>query len=170
MAAWIVCGVAGSGKTSLGRRLAGRYGLKFLDADDFHPASNLAKMRSGRPLDEADREPWLQALEAALGRLVAEKAVLAFPGLKRVHRKRMEAAAGEAHFAFLKIGKAIIAKRLLARGGFFPPDLIDSQFEALEEPRHAFILDGELSEETLETQAGQWFERCMAGKEKDDFF
>src|SRR4051812_10286174 len=113
---YILCGVAGSGKTTLGRRLAQRHGLKYLDADDFHPLENIEKMRDGLALEEVDREPWLKALEAGLKAEAGQPLLLAFPGLRAVHRARIERAAGGAHFGFLKVSRETARRRLVERG------------------------------------------------------
>jgi gluconokinase len=162
MSLWIFCGVAGSGKSSVARRVAEKHAWKFLDADDFHPASNLDKMRSGLPLTERDREPWLLALEKAVSESRDSERVLAFPGLKASHRERLKKAAGRVHLAFLRISLETARKRLAQRGGFFLPEMIESQFKDLEVPSEAFVLDAEASELSLEAQAESWIASKIA--------
>ncbi len=132
MPLWVLCGVAGSGKTTQGRGLARALGVGFLDADDFHPEANIAKMRSGSPLGESDRWAWLEALAAGLGALKGAPAVLAFPGLKRSHRAEVARVRPDARFALLEAPPGLIGERLRLRGGFFPPELAASQFRDLE--------------------------------------
>lgn len=156
MPVWIICGVAGSGKSSLAQALAPRLGALCLDADDFHPPANIEKMRSQRPLNEADREAWLAGLEAALRERAGQPVVLAFPGLKAAHRRRLREAADGPRFAFLEVDLDTAQQRLRRRGGFFPPALAASQFEALERDAEATVLDGCLNPAELLYQAVAW--------------
>jgi gluconokinase len=158
MAAWIICGVAASGKTSLAKALAKKTGFLFLDADDFHPPSNIEKMRSHQALAESDREAWLSGLEQRLESERGRDLVLAFPGLKRSHRERLAKAAGQAEFLFLKISLEVAWERLRRRGGFFPASLISSQFEMLEMPTDALLLGAQQELPELERQALKWME------------
>jgi len=135
--ALVVMGVSGSGKTTVGSRLAGELGWEFLDADAFHPPANLAKMAAGEPLTDADRDPWLAALAAALAERLADGrgAVLACSALRRSYRDRLRAAGPALAFLYLRTDPALARGRVAARGGhFFPARLVDSQFAALEEP------------------------------------
>lgn len=140
----VLMGVAGSGKTTIGRLLAGELGWKFYDADDFHPAHNVEKMERGVPLDDADRGPWLEAL----GRLVreslarGESAVLACSALKEEYRRHLHADDPRVRVVYLKGDYDLIKERLgERRGHFMKPELLDSQFAALEEPRRALHVD-----------------------------
>jgi len=153
MRTWIICGVAGSGKSSLAKRLASRAGLDLLDADQFHPPANIEKMRQGRPLDEDDREPWLAGMEAALRVERPQGVVLAFPGLKAAHRARILKAAPGARLLMLRVSRDSAHRRLTKRGSFFPPTLVDSQFAILESVEGLETLDAELSLGELEAQA-----------------
>lgn len=133
----IVMGVSGSGKTTVAALLAGRLGWRFADGDDFHSAANVAKMRSGEPLDDADRQPWLDALAAEIDRWRREGAsgVLACSALKRRYRDFLVDYRPGLHLVYLKGEPELIAHRLAARHGhFMPPALLESQFAALEEP------------------------------------
>jgi gluconokinase len=135
-------GVSGSGKTTVGRLLAESLGWEFLEADEFHPPANIDKMRRGVPLDDRDRDPWLDAVaEALAARTVAgQNAVLACSALKEAYRKRLRVSP-DIRFVYLKGTYEEIAPRLEdRRGHFFSPDLLDSQFEALEEPRDALVV------------------------------
>jgi gluconokinase len=131
----IVAGVSGSGKTTVGALLAGRLGWGFADADDFHPAANVAKMRAGIPLTDSDRWPWLMAIGAWMDDAIArgESAVVACSALKRSYRDVLLAGRPEARLVFLRVDRDLLERRLAARHGhFFPQQLLDSQLAALE--------------------------------------
>jgi len=134
----IVAGVSGSGKSTVGAMLAGRLGWRFADADTFHSAANIAKMRAGIPLSDEDRWPWLKAISAWMDELIArgEQAVLACSALKRSYRDLLLGGRPSARMIFLAVDREVLAKRLAARHGhFFPGQLLDSQFAALEPPQ-----------------------------------
>ncbi|UYN89179.1 MAG: gluconokinase [Anaerolineales bacterium] len=140
----VVMGVSGSGKTRIGRALARALGAAFLEGDRFHPAENIAKMRSGQPLTDADRAPWLAALNAALQEHAArgQRAVLACSALKQNYREQLGQGGLPLHFVYLKGTPALIARRVQGRKRhFMPVSLLDSQFDALEEPANAIIVD-----------------------------
>ncbi|MFG2292151.1 gluconokinase [Streptomyces sp. NPDC048603] len=132
----VVMGVAGCGKTTVGRLLAAALGLPYAEGDAFHPAVNIGKMTAGVPLDDADRRPWLDAVGAwagARGRPGAGGGVVSASALKRIYRDRLRAAAPGAAFVHLTGDRELIAGRLAARTGhFMPASLLDSQFAALE--------------------------------------
>jgi gluconokinase len=133
----IVAGVSGSGKTTVGALLAGRLGWQFADADDFHPAANVEKMRAGIPLTDADRGPWMRAIGAWMDERIArgEDAVVGCSALKRSYRDLLLAGRAEARMVFLAPDREVLARRLAARHGhFFPEQLLNSQFDALEPP------------------------------------
>lgn len=132
----VLMGVSGSGKTTVGRRLAEELGWEFYDADDFHPPANVEKMARGVPLTDADREPWL----ASLGELVrgclarGVDAVLACSALKECYRTHL-LVDERVRLAYLRADEQLIRERLDSRRGhFMSADLLDSQFAALEEP------------------------------------
>jgi carbohydrate kinase (thermoresistant glucokinase family) len=131
----VIMGVAGSGKTVVGSALASRLGVPFRDADEFHPAANVAKMSSGVPLDDEDRWPWLDAIGAAI-RDTPGGIVVACSALKRIYRDRIIGVAGRAvTFVYLDGDRATLAKRLGGRKGhFMPASLLDSQLATLEPP------------------------------------
>jgi len=142
-------GVSGSGKTTLGRALAARLGLPFADADDYHPATNLAKMARGEPLDDRDRAPWLARL-ADLLREHAQQAglVLACSALKRAYREQLWSTGAPVTFVYLEGSFEVIEARLDRRSGhFMPARLLRSQFDTLEAPAHAIVVDIELPTE-----------------------
>jgi gluconokinase len=133
----IVAGVSGCGKTTVGALLAGRLGWRFADADDFHPAANVAKMRSGIPLTDADRLPWLRTIGAWMDRRIAagESAVVACSALKRSYRDLLLSGRPSAVIVLLDVPRAELERRLTSRHGhFFPEQLLDSQLAALEPP------------------------------------
>ncbi|MGH7442769.1 MAG: gluconokinase [bacterium] len=156
MSLWVISGVAGSGKTSLGKRLAARLACPFLDADDFHPPANIVKLRSGAALDEEDRGAWLDGLCAGIAALGSREAVLAFPGLKQAHRIRVLQVRPDARFIFLRADLPLIEQRLRQRGGFFPAVLAESQFQDWEPDPKALELDAARSLDALEVQVYAW--------------
>jgi len=133
----IISGVAGSGKTTVGAMLAGRLAWPFADADDFHPVANVAKMRAGIPLTDADREPWLRAIGAWMDEHIArgESGVVGCSALKRSYRDELLGGRPEARLVFLATDREVLTRRLAARvGHFFPEQLLTSQLAALEPP------------------------------------
>ena len=140
----VVMGVTGAGKTTVGRLLARALGCDFLDADDYHPAANVAKMRAGQALTDDDRRPWLARLNEVLGEYAARSAgvVLACSALKASYRDQLVAGLPDGRIVYLRGTKALIAARLEARRGhYMNPALLDSQFAALEEPVDAIVAD-----------------------------
>src|SRR5215813_6748979 len=133
----IIFGVSGAGKTTVGKLLARELGWRFIEADDFHPATNIEKMRSGRPLTDEDRWPWLDCLRKEVEQLLftGENAVLACSALKRAYRDRLRVS-DEVKFVFLRGDYALVEKQLRSRHGhFMNPVLLQSQFDDLEEPQ-----------------------------------
>ena len=133
----IIAGVSGSGKTTVGAMLAGRLGWPFADADDFHPAANIEKMRAGIPLTDTDRWPWLRAIGGWMDEHIArgESAVVSCSALRRSYRDLLLAGRPEARMVFLATDSQVLTRRLAARvGHFFPQQLLASQLAALEPP------------------------------------
>jgi gluconokinase len=132
----VMMGVAGCGKSSAGQALAQTLGLPLIEGDEFHPESNLDKMRQGLPLTDADRTDWLTALCKALEEHPAG-AVLTCSALKRAYRERLRANAPGLLFVFLDIDMATAHQRVSARASehLFPPSLVTSQFATLESPK-----------------------------------
>jgi gluconokinase len=133
----IVFGVSGAGKTTIGKLLAEQLGWQFYEADDFHPRANIEKMRSGRPLTDEDRWPWLECLREQIARSITAKdnAVLACSALKRAYRDRLRVS-DDVTFVFLRGDYALVEKRLRSRRGhFMNAALLQSQFDDLEEPQ-----------------------------------
>ena len=133
----IVFGVSGAGKTTIGKLLAEQLGWQFYEADDFHPRANIDKMRSGVPLTDEDRWPWLERLreQITLSLGAKENAVLACSALKRAYRERLRVN-DDVKFVFLRGDYALIERQLRRRRGhFMNPALLQSQFADLEEPQ-----------------------------------
>jgi gluconokinase len=133
----IVAGVAGSGKTTVGALLAGRLRWRFADADTFHSEANIAKMRSGVPLTDEDRQPWLHAVTGWIDDRIAEgqSGVITCSALKRAYRRELLDGRPSATMAFLMVSPEALDRRLTTRPGhFFPEKLLESQLAALEPP------------------------------------
>ena len=142
----VVTGVSGSGKSKVGQEVAKRLGIKFLDADDFHPAANKDKMHRGIALTDDDRRTWLENLHDALRQELESdtSCVLACSALKRAYREQLSDGLEGVRFFYLKIDYGVVARRLeLRTDHFFDKRLLDSQFAILEEPQpnEAFVID-----------------------------
>jgi gluconokinase len=140
----IVMGVSGCGKTTVGKALAGRLGWDFFDADDFHPSQNKAKMAAGIPLNDADRAPWLAALHTLLSDALrhGRHPVLACSALKEAYRNTLLDGNPGLRILYLQGNSEQIYSRIAARTGhYMKPDMLQSQFESLEPPRNALIVD-----------------------------
>jgi gluconokinase len=136
----LVMGVAGVGKTTLGAALARERGWRFIDADDYHPPENVAKMKAGVPLEDADRWPWLSRLNKVLRE--EENAVLACSALKARYRDRLLQGIGHAAVVYLHAPAELIRTRLQARRHrYMPASLLESQLAALEPPADAIAID-----------------------------
>jgi gluconokinase len=137
----IVMGVAGAGKTTVGRALAAALGWPFVDADDLHPAANVDRMRRGQPLDDADRAPWLQAVASTIRTM--KDGVVACSALKRAYRDALRVR-DDVRFVYLVVDRAVLERRLAARRGhYMPPSLLPSQLATLEPPDDAIVVDGD---------------------------
>jgi gluconokinase len=133
----LLMGVSGSGKTVIGRLLADRLKMPFLDADDLHSSENVQKMRLGRPLTDSDRAPWLQAVAGEIARTTVDGqgVVVACSALKRAYRDRLRVAAPGLRLVHLAGPPGLIRRRLEARTGhFMPANLLDNQLATLETP------------------------------------
>lgn len=133
----VVMGVASSGKTSLGERLAERLGWPFRDADSFHPPANVAKMSAGTPLTDEDRKPWLAAIAAWIDDLRATggNGIVTCSALKKAYRDVIVGDRPDVALVYLKGSRELIGERMAARQHhFMPTSLLDSQFATLEEP------------------------------------
>jgi gluconokinase len=133
----VVMGVAGSGKTTIGEKLAERLGWPYQDGDRFHPKVNVEKMSAGHPLSDEDRWPWLQAIADEIDTICkkAEHVVIGCSALKRAYRDVLVHGRDDVRIVYLEGTQALIARRLKARKGhFMPPTLLESQFNALQPP------------------------------------
>lgn len=148
----VIMGVAGSGKTVVGRTLAKALGFTFVDADDLHPPANVAKMSRHIPLDDADRAPWLAALKTRLAELqrTNTNVVLACSALKERFRSELRTGIAGLRYVYLKTSVPVLEARLKTRKEhFMPADLLPSQLAALEEPHDAIVMDGDADVETI---------------------
>ncbi len=142
---WVVMGVSGCGKSTVGQALSAALGVDFLEGDQFHSAANVAKMSQGLALTDADRVDWLRALQTEIGAARQRGAglVLSCSALKRRYRDALRAADPALRFAHLDGPRDMIAARMQARvGHYMPPSLLDSQFDDLEplQPDEAGLL------------------------------
>jgi carbohydrate kinase (thermoresistant glucokinase family) len=136
----VVMGVSGCGKTTVASLLAQRLGWEFAEADTFHSLANVEKMRSGIPLNDDDRWPWLDAIAAYIdnARSRHRHCVVACSALRRAYRERLAGGHDDLRFVYLKGDYDTIASRMTGRSGhYMPPTLLRSQFDTLEEPGDA---------------------------------
>jgi gluconokinase len=136
----LVMGVAGAGKTTIGEALAQELGWPFIDADDYHPPENVAKMKAGVPLEDADRWPWLARLNKALREKT--NAILACSALKASYREHLAQGIERFTIVYLDGDFALINERMKSRRHrYMPAALLESQFAALEPPADAIRVD-----------------------------
>lgn len=136
----LVMGVAGVGKTTIGEALARAIGARFIDADDYHPPENVAKMRAGVPLDDQDRWPWLKCLNEELRK--EQRAVLACSALKESYRRRLAEGVKDFKVVYLHGSAQLIRERMKTRRHrYMPAALLDSQLATLEPPLDAIAID-----------------------------
>ena len=140
----VLMGVSGSGKTTIGKRLAAELKWRFYDADTLHSAANRDKMGRGIPLTDSDRQPWLRRVRRVIERCLATgtEAVVACSALKQSYRDIIVVDADRVRVVYLKGNAELIGRRIAERKGhFMPADLLPSQLAALEEPRDAIAVD-----------------------------
>jgi len=145
---FIVMGVSGCGKSSVGKSLARSLRWDFYDADDFHPPTNVAKMANGIPLDDSDRAPWLDSLhEMISSNLKADKpGVLACSALKEHYRQQLMDGNDGVQIIYLKGSYELTLTRMQKRTShYMKPHMLKSQFDALEEPTNALTIDISMS-------------------------
>ena len=152
----VVMGVSGCGKSTVGQKIAERLGCAFRDGDEFHSDANRAKMHAGIPLNDDDRKPWLEAIRAYMDETTSggRSLVVACSALKQLYRDVLRGPAGNAEFVYLKGSFELLQSRLAARKDhFFNPSLLRSQFDALEEPTDAIVVDIALPPDVIVEQA-----------------
>jgi gluconokinase len=152
---FLVTGVSGSGKTTIGKTLAERLGWDFYEADNYHSPENIGKMSGGIPLNDDDRTPWLKSLHTLISDCLSANrpSVLACSALKERYRKTLLKGNQGVQVIFLQGNYDLIWSRMSARPGhYMKPELLSSQFEALEAPTNGLIVDISLSVEEIVDQ------------------
>ncbi|MGF1589803.1 MAG: gluconokinase [Pleurocapsa sp.] len=152
---YIIMGVSGTGKSTIGKLLSNRTGWAFYDADDFHPQANIDKMNLGIPLTDSDRLPWLEKLQQLITDTLNSKhyAILACSALKTQYREILSHNHPEVVFIYLRGNYEFIQSRVKQRiGHFMNPNLLLSQFDTLEEPQDALVIDVSLAPEMIVEQ------------------
>ena len=164
----VVMGVAGAGKTTIGSAIAARLGWTYREGDDFHPSSNVQKMRAGHPLNDADREPWLQAIARWMEEQsrIHAPAVLGCSALKRRYRDFLRKDRPQVWFLYLRVPHAELERRVETRHHrYMPASLLDSQLQTLEEPtgesRTIMLQAGDTVEATVATALRAFRDRHM---------
>jgi len=141
----LLMGVSGAGKTTVGKLLASQLGWEFADADDYHSAANVEKMRNGIPLTDTDRGPWLESLRAVIADWIeaGKNGVLACSALKKAYRD-MLVVGSEVRVVYLKADREVLRERLLGRHGHYMKEgLLESQIATLEEPTGVIVVNGD---------------------------
>lgn len=146
-----IIGVSGCGKTTIARNLSKAIGIPYYDADDFHPKENVEKMKSGHPLDDSDREAWLNSLSTHLQKWEKEGgAILACSALKEKYRTVLSQGLETCHWVFLSGNYDLIYKRMRKRQGHYMGEqMLRSQFDALEVPSYGIHIDINKSPEEI---------------------
>jgi gluconokinase len=151
----LIMGVSGSGKTTIGNDLASELDWKFRDADEFHSAANIEKMRQGIPLNDDDRRPWLQALRQAIDEALQSNAnlILACSALKAAYRQVLGEPSDQIKSVYLKGSFELIEQRIKQRQGhYMKANLLRTQFDALEEPNDAIVVEIDQSSSAIVQQ------------------
>lgn len=157
----IVMGVSGSGKTTVAQKLAERLDWPFYEGDDLHPESNILKMAQRHPLTDADRQPWLARLKMLIDKLLEHdnSAVITCSALKQSYRDFLKAGREEVVVVYLQGSYELIRERLVHRQGhYMPVELLQSQFDDLEEPTDGIRVDISQQPESLVTQIAEWLQ------------
>ena len=139
----ILMGVSGCGKTTIGKALAKRLGWDFIESDDYHSAEDVRKMANGIPLTDADRQPWLRRLHATMVEKLnsGRSCVVACSALKETYREVLREGLGACQFIYLQGDFELIKARMQQRTHFMKAGMLRSQFDALEEPKNALVVD-----------------------------
>jgi carbohydrate kinase (thermoresistant glucokinase family) len=144
MRAFVLMGVSGSGKSTVGAHAAARLAWPYLEGDDFHPAQNIEKMSRGEALTDSDRAPWIDALSRAINDQTASHLIIACSALTRFVRHRLEEAVRRpVSFIHLRASPHVLANRLAGRAHFMREDMLPSQLATLEEPSEAFDINAD---------------------------
>lgn len=152
----VVMGVSGCGKSTVGQKIAERLGCAFRDGDEFHSDANRAKMHAGIPLNDDDRKPWLESIRTYMDEMTSDgrSLVVACSALKQRYRDVLRGSAGNTEFVYLKGDFELLQSRLSARKDhFFNPNLLRSQFDALEEPADAIVVSIALAPQAIVDEA-----------------
>ncbi|MGL5795224.1 MAG: gluconokinase [Waterburya sp.] len=152
---YVIMGVSGSGKSTIGKMLSDRTGWAFYDADDFHPQANIEKMNRGIPLTDSDRAPWLKKLQQLIAETLDKQqtGILACSALKSEYREILSNNHPDVVFIYLRGDYSSIQARIKQRQGhFMGEDLLRSQFETLEEPESVIAIDVTLEPEAIVTE------------------
>ena len=148
---FIVMGVSGSGKTTVGKAVSNKFGWKYYEGDEYHPAENVEKMKNWIPLNDEDRLPWLLSLRKVVEEAISkrENIVISCSALKEAYRKILKVSE-EVKFIYLKGSYDLIRKRMEERiPHFFKPEMLKSQFDVLKEPQQAIEIDISKSSESI---------------------
>ena len=162
----VLMGPSGCGKSTIGRIVADRVGVPFVEGDDFHPRENIRKMASGRALSDADREAWLDALLAVVRNHVSVRLILACSALTPYVQGRLRAESGRAvTFVVLEVGRDELLRRLEQRDRhFMPASLADSQLAALEVPGDAHRVKAQDDPRAIVHRLAELLEHCCDGE------
>jgi gluconokinase len=150
----IVMGVSGCGKTTVSKKLAGQLGWVFIESDTYHSEEHIRKMANGIPLTDADRQPWLETLHELLVKHSKnnQPAVLACSALKKTYRQTLTAGLTNVRFVYLKGSYDLIWQRMQKRQHYMKPSMLKSQFESLEEPEDALVIDISMPPDNIVTE------------------
>ena len=162
---FLVMGVSGCGKSTIARQLSESLNIPFIEADDFHPEANILKMKNGQPLDDNDRNPWLQNLALELKKIEPKGCVLACSALKEKYRATLNSLISKPlQIIFLEGSFELIKNRIDHRAGhFMASQLLQSQFDTLEKPKNAWVFDIQNDSKTIHLQV---LEKIKTDKKK----